>query len=297
MFETPMRRKHSLWIFIQTILASKPHNPHYLKRYLSFIEGCREKNSGYKGYAENHHICPKAKTMFPEYKCFRKNPWNRAVLTARQHYIAHILLARAYGGAMWIALDRMTQFSKDHDNNRNYFISSKIYERIRKEKSAFISEMRKKEGKWSGKNNPMYGKGKSNPLYGIKRSDETRALQSKIRQEQMTIVKCPKCGKSGEIRAMKIWHFENCGKVSHNNGSRNGKAKRIAIYDKDANEIIVCHGNFSNVCKSMGIPYKPLRNSYMNGGVPIMTSSLSRQYAKRNGVEKYIGWFAKIITN
>jgi hypothetical protein len=34
--------------------------------------------------------------MFPEYEDFRLHPWNRAVLTARQHFIAHLILSKAY---------------------------------------------------------------------------------------------------------------------------------------------------------------------------------------------------------
>ena len=49
---------------IYSILASKPHNPHYLNRYITFITECQLKNLNYNGYTEKHHICPKAKDMF-----------------------------------------------------------------------------------------------------------------------------------------------------------------------------------------------------------------------------------------
>ena len=52
---------------IYSILSSKPHNPHYLNRYITFIEQCQQKNVDYHGYVENHHICQKADDMFPEY--------------------------------------------------------------------------------------------------------------------------------------------------------------------------------------------------------------------------------------
>jgi hypothetical protein len=81
---------------IYSILASKPHNPHYLKRYITFIEKCQQKNVGYKGPVENHHICPKADDMFPEYIDFRLHPWNKAPLTTRQHFIAHLILWKVY---------------------------------------------------------------------------------------------------------------------------------------------------------------------------------------------------------
>jgi hypothetical protein len=81
---------------IYSILSSKPHNPHYLNRYITFIEKCQQKNVGYEGYVERHHICPKADDMFPEYIDFRLHPWNCVVLTARQHFIAHIILWKTF---------------------------------------------------------------------------------------------------------------------------------------------------------------------------------------------------------
>jgi hypothetical protein len=41
------------------ILSSKPHNKHYLNRYVKFIKYCS--NLNFEGYTENHHICPKLK--------------------------------------------------------------------------------------------------------------------------------------------------------------------------------------------------------------------------------------------
>jgi len=81
---------------IYTILASKPHNPHYLNRYITFIHNCQLKNVGYKGPVEGHHICPKADDMFPEYKDFRKHPWNKVNLKPREHFVAHLLLWKAF---------------------------------------------------------------------------------------------------------------------------------------------------------------------------------------------------------
>ena len=81
---------------IYLILSSKPHNPHYLKRYIRFIKQCQQKNVDYSGYVEKHHICPKADDMFPEYINFNLNSWNCAILTARQHFIAHLMLWKLF---------------------------------------------------------------------------------------------------------------------------------------------------------------------------------------------------------
>jgi hypothetical protein len=112
---------------IYSILSSKPHNPHHLNRCITFIEHCQQKNVGYEGYVERHHICPKADDMFPEYEDFKLHPWNCAVLTARQHFISHIMLSKAFHNinsqtyALW--------FMSNSDKCKIY---SKTYETLRK---------------------------------------------------------------------------------------------------------------------------------------------------------------------
>jgi uncharacterized cupin superfamily protein len=126
---------------IYSILSSKPHNPHYLNRYITFIKQCQQKNVGYEGYVEYHHICPKAKKdMFPEYEDFRLHPWNRAVLTARQHFIAHIILSKAFykSSSQKVCLWFMMNTSRE-----DIKITSRTYEKVRKNFAKFSSEMRK----------------------------------------------------------------------------------------------------------------------------------------------------------
>lgn len=95
---------------IYKILLSKKHNKHYLRRYYKFIVSCSIKNaencttlSG----TEIHHICPKAKDLFPEYANLKQFPWNKIVLTYRQHYLAHYMLWKAYGGSQIYAFQTM----------------------------------------------------------------------------------------------------------------------------------------------------------------------------------------------
>lgn len=119
---------------IYSILSSKPHNSHYLNKYIRFINNCQHKNVNYQGYTERHHICPKS--MFPDYKSFTFHPWNCAVLTARQHFIAHMLLWKTYNNeTMTRAFGAMS----------NYFTvkSSKKYENIRKKYSKIVSKQMK----------------------------------------------------------------------------------------------------------------------------------------------------------
>lgn len=77
-------------------LQSKPGNSHHINRYYNYILACKTKNINIIEYSENHHILPKAKDMFPEFKSLKDNPWNSIILTHRQHIIAHYILMKAY---------------------------------------------------------------------------------------------------------------------------------------------------------------------------------------------------------
>lgn len=140
-------------------------NAHYAQKYFNFIQSCSQNEV--EGYNETHHILPVS--IFPEYK---SEKWNLVKLTARQHFIAHVLLAKAVGG-MWHAVNMMTHC--DEKGKRDYRISSRIYETLKIERAKQLSlEM-------SGENNPMYGtsrKGENNPMYGKTHSEEAKLKQS-----------------------------------------------------------------------------------------------------------------------
>ena len=110
---------------IYSILASKPHNPHYLKRYIRFVSLCQEANSKSYTKLHKHHICPRAKDMFPEYTSFATHKWNLAKLTPRQHFIAHILLWKAFPNSL-SQMNALWQMK--HKNNET--ISSRLYETL-----------------------------------------------------------------------------------------------------------------------------------------------------------------------
>lgn len=121
---------------IRLILEEKPHNPHYLDRYLRFLNYCVTTDLNYKGNTEKHHICPASKTFWPEYKSFSKNPWNKIDLTPRQHYIAHYILARCYGAGMWFAFNMMCNQTMD---TRKYKVSSTTYQELKENISKLMT--------------------------------------------------------------------------------------------------------------------------------------------------------------
>lgn len=127
----------SISMTIYEILSAKPHNSHYLMRYYKFILYCKEKNVNTR-HLESHHICPKAKDLFPEYSSFSKNKWNKIKLTPRQHYIAHWMLYKAYEAkscahAFW------AMCHKGHDIK----VNSKVFEELRIKKAILQKDIAK----------------------------------------------------------------------------------------------------------------------------------------------------------
>lgn len=112
------------------ILKSKPHNPHYLMRYIKLINYAKMLHPSALLYSENHHICPKAKEMFPEYKSFAEHRWNKCRLPYRIHLIAHYLLMKAYNNKS-MALSYIFTTNQKHNsikikNSRAYDTAKKL---------------------------------------------------------------------------------------------------------------------------------------------------------------------------
>jgi len=105
---------------------------HIIKRYLTFINHCR--TIEFVGYTETHHIIPKA---------FKGTDTteNLIKLGARQHYIAHLLLAKATSSHSMIKALHMMVYSRS--GGRDYKITSKVYSYIREEHSRVVSQYSK----------------------------------------------------------------------------------------------------------------------------------------------------------
>jgi hypothetical protein len=94
-----------------SILYENSANHHYVTRYIKFIQSIATRSDMIDGYYEKHHILPKS--MYPEYKNLSTHPWNCVKLTMREHFLAHWMLAKAFGGPMWFSFNLMKScFSK-----------------------------------------------------------------------------------------------------------------------------------------------------------------------------------------
>lgn len=104
----------------------------YLKVYRSIVERGQVREPDPDGYYEVHHIVP---------KCIKgdNSPENLTALTAREHYIAHWLLARIYPENRGIckAFFAMSVLRK---KGREYKISGRSYEESRLSFSKYTKE-------------------------------------------------------------------------------------------------------------------------------------------------------------
>lgn len=183
----------------------------------------KARNRTLTGYIEKHHIIPRAYNG-------TNDPTNIVELTAREHFVAHLLLSKIYGGKMIHALFMMSTRSG---------YTNRIYGKLREKFSLLISQNAERSNKissslkgykkseehianWttSRKRNKSFVQtqehkdkiskalsGEGNPMYGKTHTDDAK---QKIVEANKQKVVCPHCGKNGGIAIMKRWHFDRC---------------------------------------------------------------------------------------
>jgi hypothetical protein len=70
----------------------------YTNWYWSIISHALQREQLADLILERHHILPKGKYLFPQFKSLKDNPWNGVHLTLREHYICHLLLTKMTTG-------------------------------------------------------------------------------------------------------------------------------------------------------------------------------------------------------
>lgn len=103
----------------------------YLKHYALLIIKSQSRIK-LDDYLEKHHIIPR-------HLGGTDNKSNLVKLTAREHFIAHLLLAKHFGGEFWYAV---SAFKMDPNNNPRY-VNSRLYEIARKKSAKYHSEKMK----------------------------------------------------------------------------------------------------------------------------------------------------------
>ena len=210
-------------------------NDHYYARYQRFIDSLKNQVVG--GYSEVHHIVPISMGG-------SNDKSNLIALTARQHYVAHWILARALGGSAARAFFMMSNFGKYGA------VNSTTYEKARKEYAKQVSlqlkgkpsqcdfsdatRQKMREAKIGRKLSPEHiekvrqaqigrvydndfrrkiseaKKGQPNGRLGTTMSDETKRkiIESNINRPMVT---CPHCQQTMKDHGgAKRWHFDRC---------------------------------------------------------------------------------------
>lgn len=146
----------------------------YQKVYDQLIEHARK--SPPTGYTERHHIIPKSEGGSDDKE-------NIIRLSARQHYIAHLLLAKIYNDfKMYSAVLYMRCSSQDH--KRDFKFNSRLFEKMRREFAKHISNINKGRTAWN-KGRPFSEEAKRNMSIahkGHKFSEEIRKRMSESRK-------------------------------------------------------------------------------------------------------------------
>lgn len=203
-------------------------------RYLKFIDSL--KGQTVNGYCEVHHIVPKSLGGTDDKD-------NLIKLTARQHYVAHWILARALGGSAARAFFMMSNFGRyGKVNSKTYDIARAEYSKLASEQMqgrtmppvSDATREKQRQAKLGRKLSPEHiekvrqastgrvvseetkrkvseaKKGKGNGRTGYK---QTEATKQKIIQANFNrpIIQCPHCLKTMKDHGgAKRWHFSNC---------------------------------------------------------------------------------------
>lgn len=104
----------------------------YKKIYDALIE--RAQNRTNTGYVEKHHITP---------RCLQgtDDPLNIVSLTAREHYVAHLLLVKIHPGNHKLIYAAALMCSDVHNNGQR--IGNRLYEWLKIRRSGAMSELHK----------------------------------------------------------------------------------------------------------------------------------------------------------
>lgn len=103
--------------------ALKHHTPFLNNKYSKWYFSITSQNS-VESYTESHHILPKS--LFPEYK---KCSWNIVKLSARQHFLAHILLLKI---VVSVDAQRKMSWAVQKLKGNNKYFNSRLYEIVKK---------------------------------------------------------------------------------------------------------------------------------------------------------------------
>ena len=194
----------------------------YVNVYYSIIKN--RLDNPVEGYVERHHIVPKSEGG-------TDNDDNIVALTAREHYICHLLLAKIYNDyKMYCAVVYMQ--CKTKRQKRDFKFNSHLYEHMRKDFSIKNSEAHKGKQAWNK---------------GIPQSEEAKKKNSEAHK--------------GRDTWMKGKHHTANSKVKISNARKGKKFKPLSDDHKKA----ISEGNKGRKCANKGKRWvnDGIKNSYI----------------------------------
>ena len=197
----------------------------YTKWYNNIIQKARCR-PGPLNYTEKHHIIPKSLSGSDD-------KVNLDVLTAREHFICHLLLPKMTTGthrrSMWHALWKIINQQTIHQHR--YKVTSRMYSIIREHNAAALSESNSGKPNLTARNKPKSDEHKTKlsiALTGYKwsaeRNDKIRRAHIGKKQpprsqkwidnqRQSTLSNrriCEFCNKDVSFKGYQRWHGERC---------------------------------------------------------------------------------------
>lgn len=272
----------------------------YSKLYFSIIFKAKFENrkklkqteSGYI-YFEGHHILPDS--MFKEYADFKINPWNKVLLTAKEHFICHLLIWKHYKSLKYTYGERKMSRGILALNNMGEY-NSVMYEHY-KLNMTVSDETRKRlsianTGKSNGPLSEDHKQKISKSSKGRITSPQHKENISKTKKG-MVFSKKHKSNLSTAAMKRTPMSEETKLKISKSQkGSKSSCSKVINIYNKDGELMFVCDGGFKDFCSINNLPKDALIKSYRNN-TTLYETTRSKTRATNNGNAKFIGWYAK----
>jgi len=168
-------RQHPLALTRKDLISMLFIDNKYTNWYNSIIDSAR--NRILEGYSENHHIIPKSLGG-------SNNKSNIVALTAREHFICHLLLTKMTTGSSRSKMAKAAfMLTTSSSNQERYKITNRRYEKIKLEFS--ISH-----------------KGKSSPQKGVKVTDPIKLANIKAAAQRRSLRY-----KSGELDSSKVGKY------------------------------------------------------------------------------------------
>lgn len=159
----------------------------YFRWYNSIVQKAKDRTNNF-GYQETHHIIPRS--------LGGTNDANNLVkLTAKEHFICHLLLTKmTSGNARYKMIFAVVAMSRTSNNQERYKVNSKLFESLKKQKKHTLESRKKMSISATGKKQTLetiekrvaHLRGKESPIKG--KSIHSDQSKQKISDKQKQLL-------------------------------------------------------------------------------------------------------------